>query len=64
MSKINKIYFFTKGLKPNIFAEVNYYSPEELEDAMKMTIQYNNAIFQKDYAYQKSQDNYQCRNKQ
>jgi hypothetical protein len=47
MSETDKIMTFMKGLHPAMQAEIDYYMPERLEEAMKMAINYDNTHFRK-----------------
>ncbi|CAG8817493.1 13883_t:CDS:2, partial [Cetraspora pellucida] len=44
MHKADKVMYFTEGLKGATKAEVNYHTPENLDDAIKLAASYNSAI--------------------
>jgi gag-polyprotein putative aspartyl protease/Zinc knuckle len=48
MSEIDQVTYFIGGLCPATQAKVNYRSPENLEDAWKLAIAYDNAYFGSD----------------
>ena len=45
IDEADKILYFTKGLKAATKAEVNYHSPESLEDAVLMATTYDTAMY-------------------
>ena len=56
MGKIDQIRAFMRRVKRNMYAEMKYHLPDSLEDAIKMAINYNTAIFPKGI-HQKGRDN-------
>ena len=45
MEELDKVAYFVDGLKPATRMEVNYQSPETLDDAWKLALRYDTAMF-------------------